>query len=658
MPQFSSSPNSSVESYSGPHPELLDSDLQYNYPMNLDLRPNSELHKRIVTEVLRRAKDASGQASKRWGTWREIERNVTAYVPMDDEETRIKRHDSRKPVRVVVPFSYLMRDIIQTYLTEAFLTRPYHRYDGVGPEDQLGAKLLEQVVDLQNIRFKNGLAYYIQNQDMLTYGFGVVTPTWETLNGFRMDYQPESYDTPWGPSPTGRMIKTMVEEVRCEGNKLHNIDPYRYFADPSTPIHRPQDAEFVAWMQEDNYYNLLTAEMQGSYFNVRYLEAIEGRSSLCGDSSGREEKYGGSGRTSRIKTGTARPVDKLIMYVNLIPAAWGLGTRTYPEKWMFVLGGDQIVLQAQPLNLKHGMFPVAICCPNFDGYTSSPISALEICFPLQEVADFVYSSRLAAVRKSLHDMFLVNPQMVYMPDVLNPSPSKVIRLRKSAWGQPLDNVLKQLEVRDVTGGHFKDLTTVAELIERVTGAVDILQGMSPDTGNDRTTALQVQSQHGAAVSRLQKLARIISIQSMTDMGFMLAEHTQQFMEKAQFVNITGQYAEAFAADLGPMGRLEVMPWDLNICYDVTPHDGTMPGAQYGQALTALFQQAVSVPELAMNFDLTRIFAHMMRLNGVNDIDSFRRIAAPMGMNVQAMPDEQVAAEAQAGNIRPLQGAAA
>jgi len=647
MPQFAAP----YEGSSG-DTSAFDADLGYSYPYNLPLHPRSPLHGKLITELLKRARNSKAHMSKRYPVWREIERNVTAYVPLDSEEERIKEDDHRKPVRVVVPFSYLMRDVISTYLCATFLDSPYHRYTGMGPEDQLGAMFLEQDVSQQDVRFKNGLAYHVQFNDMLTYGFGAITPTWEVETAFRTKWEPEVYNTPFGSMQSGRMVRSNVEQITCEGNRVHNIDPWKLFPDPNTPLHRVQEAEFVMWLQQDNYTNCLAAEQAGTLFNVKYLASCDGTSSLSNDSdTGREDRYGGT--NTRSRNDFSRPIDKLVCYMTLIPSEWGLGTHNYPEKWMFIVAGDKLILQAQPMNLNHRRYPIAIASPQLDGYTSSPISSLEVCFPLQEVADFIYTSRLAAVRKSLNDMFLVNPQMVYMPDVLNPRPGKVIRLRKSAWGQPLDNVLKQLEVRDVTSGHFRDLTTVAEIIERVTGAVDILQGMAPDAGNERTTATQTNNQQAAAVSRLQKVAKLTSIQSMSEMGFFMAEHTQQFKEQASYLKATGQWMQLLAGDLGPSGRMQVMPWDMCVSYDTEIHDGSSPSHNsYGPALKGLFDQALADPELRETYDVTRIFSHLFRLGGVRNIDDFRRVMPPP-MSVQAMPNEEAQAQAQAGNIVPL-----
>lgn len=656
MPQFAPpyEATASVDS------SVLDRNIGYRYPMGLDLHPSSETHKRIVNECLKRARSSQAVMSKRYPTWREIERNVTAYVPMDDEEARTKAEDSRKPVRVVVPLTYLVRDINLTYLSASLLDGSINRLNGVGPEDMLGAMLLQQVLDTQNIRFKNGIAYYIQFQDALTYGFGVVTPTWEVETGYRTQWSDGQYQTPFGPIPTGQKIRTTTEQIVAEGNQIHNIDPYCYFPDTNVPLHRVQDGEFVSWVRSTNYNKLLSQD-NAEYFNVRYLEGIDGRSTLlhnAGSMSGREEKYGSTGTSlTGGANDSTRPVDLLVMYINVIPTEWKIGTRDTPEKWLFIIGGDQIVLAATPVRENHRRFPVGVCCPNLDGYSTSPISALEICFPLQEVGDFVYASRLAAVRRVLQDRYLVNPNMVYTP-ALADSRNNIIPLRKSAWGQPLDNVLKQLEVRDVTAGHFRDLQMVAETIERVTGAVDILQGVAPDSGNERTTARQVDSQRNAATSRLKKMARLISEQSMYDMTYFVASQTQQYMEQPQWVRVMGQWQEALAADLGPSGRMQVMPWDLDCSFDIMPHDGSMPddGAMAATVKMAL-DQALMPGEINMAFDPVRMYANAWRLAGIKNIDDFRRIMPPP-MQVTGMPDDQVAQQVQAGNLRPLDDAAA
>ena len=141
---------------------LMDVSYKYNYPNGLDLRPGSELHNMIVDNVLEYAQTSYGVMKCRHPYWKEIDHKLTAYITLDDAEEIVKDKDPRKPVSVVVPYSYATLETILTYFVSVFLDDPIFRYEGFTSEDKIGAILLEKVVELQCIRNKVGLALHTQ----------------------------------------------------------------------------------------------------------------------------------------------------------------------------------------------------------------------------------------------------------------------------------------------------------------------------------------------------------------------------------------------------------------------------------------------------------------------------------------------------------------
>jgi hypothetical protein len=79
-----------------------------------------------------------------------------------------------------------------------------------------------------------------------------------------------------------------------------------------------------------------------------------------------------------------------------------------------------------------------------------------------------------------------------------------------------------------------------------------------------------------------------------------------------------------------------------------PVDGTLPVDRFAQAnLWREFLRDIgSAPELAQGYDVKKIIAHMMQLAGAKNIKQFE---------IQVTPDQQVAEQAQAGNLVPITG---
>jgi hypothetical protein len=122
-------------------------DFEYKYPKGLDLRPTSETHKKLVTLVYDRARESSQEMKKRYSSWKKVDNSLTAYIRADDAEEVVVKNDERKPISIVVPYSYAALETILTYFVSAFLESPIFRYEGASPEDIIGATELQSSIE-------------------------------------------------------------------------------------------------------------------------------------------------------------------------------------------------------------------------------------------------------------------------------------------------------------------------------------------------------------------------------------------------------------------------------------------------------------------------------------------------------------------------------
>lgn len=627
-------------------------DVGYKYPEGLDLRPGSKLHAKIVKEVLDRARVSYDTMKVRHTNWRKIDKNLTAYIELDDAEQKVKEADDRKPVRIVVPYSYATLETLLAYFTDAFLTEtPIIRYEGYGPDDVVPALLLERVVNLHVEKMKVALALHTMFRDGFVYGFGVGAPSWRVITGQKIikdqgSWYSEMFSRWFGPEQ-----KNMSNAVLFEGNELTAVDPYLVLPDPNVPIHEVQKGEFWGWVDRTNYISLLDEEVgsQGTMFNVQYLKGHTSmKTNIVEDNiSGRGDRFTTG---SPVNTEVNKPADRIFMYINLIPKDWGLGSSPYPEKWMFCVAADKYVIEARKLGLVHNMYPIVTNCPDFDGHSVSPISRLEIIQGLQETLDWLFSSHVANVRKAINDMLVVDPSLVNMNDLKHPGPGRLIRLRKHAWGRGVDNAIKQLAVTDVTRSHIGDSSYVIDLIQRTTAATDSLQGLMR-SGGERVTAQEFSGVRGGAISRLAKSARMTSLQVMQDIGYMFASHTQQFMSEEVYIKINAEWEKVLADEYGidpatlgtRNGRKSIKPNDIIADIDVLIGDGSIDGPDDANTWVNLYGIIAKNEALSQRFDMVRVFKHIARKLGAKNVDRFE---------VKAMPTQAVEQQAQAGNIIP------
>jgi len=128
------------------------------------------------------------------------------------------------------------------------------------------------------------------------------------------------------------------------------------------------------------------------------------------------------------------------------PERLGLDDSTFPEKWLFVVANDSVVIHAQPLGLFHNKFPFEVLELEPDGYAMFKRSMLDIVRPMNDVMNWLVNTHFYNTRKALNDMFVVDPSRVVMKDVLSPEPGKIIRLREEMYGQDVRTAITQFRL--------------------------------------------------------------------------------------------------------------------------------------------------------------------------------------------------------------------
>ena len=635
----------------------LYSNVSYNYAEGINLAPNSKLHKRIIDLVVRMADDSYAQMSKRHTTWNDIDNTLKVYIPADDVEKRVKFKDKRRPTSIVVPYSYATIETIMSYLTKGLLTDAIFQYDGQAPEDTLPAKMLELVVNQQVRRFKSDLEMHTSLRDSLAYGFGASTVSWSEVWGKRTVLQDIPMYGMFGSQMQSNKVKVNQDALLFEGNEVIAIDPYKFLPDPNVSIHNIQAGDYVGWIEFQSFNKLLGDESSGNgYVNVKYLRTnqyVNITSKYSSDASQRIAKR----EPQNTDTSAKRNYVTLIhMYVRLIPKEWELpgteGNRSgeYPEIWLFSIANEQIVLRAMPLGLNHNRYPIAVAAPDYDGYSITPLSRMELIDGLQTTLNWMFNSHVANVRKAINDMLIVDPSLINMEDLANPEPGKLIRLRRSAWGRGVSGAVEQLRVSDITARNMQDAEQIMALMQRASAATDATMGIQR-SGGERVTASEYSGTMQMAVSRLEHIAKIISKQYMIDLAYFHASHTQQLMSQEIYAKASGEWPDRLLQEFGmdPNTSVPISPFDILADFDIIYRDGTTATADalsndfWSRNFAAILQS----DKLGM-FDVQRVFMHMARLNGAKNAADF--IVKEQTPNAILSPDQDVLKDVQAGNL--------
>lgn len=631
-------------------------------PRPIDLLvPRSDVHGKLLEYLRRRLESSERSMSDFYPRWNVNERKVQAYVNLPDYEKLMEQTNKRglppKLVSIVVPYSYAVIQTVATYLLHTFCGRsPIFQVSSYNGDHAVSARNLE--ICLQYNADHNRLSWQIYQGILASeiYQVGVWRVSWKEERKLRTKKSPVQQ---WGmmgmPLGPQGVMATREQELVYSGNEVVSVDPFMFFPDPRVPMTEvARRGEFVFWRSFENKMSVRIAEGAGTYkWTSSIPEQMPQNSYTSRDSSDRAVRSMGQSIAGTDSRGghLASPmiqVDEGTCII--IPADFGLSENTTPEKWLFTIANKSQIIRAEPLEADHDMHPVAVIEPNAIGNSFGSLATADIVGPIQDHISWLLNSHMQNVRGAINNRLVVNPHYIEMKD-LKKDPQEddgawLIRMKQSAFGLKPQDGLYQLQVADVTGTHVRDMETMIRIGLMFVGANENLMGLQDARG--RKTATEVRTAGEAGASRLAAKARIIGAQGISDMAQMMGMNLQQKMDVDFYNRMIGE--KALAGPLNPTGITGDFYYPMN--------DGTLPLDR--AALLSVWQQILMGvardPQLRQDYSIAKIFAFVADLGGARNIDQFKQQpAAQPGVQGQviAQPDQQVAEQAAAGQLRPL-----
>ena len=603
-----------------------------NYPDGSNLKPGTEHHDNIVQALRSYILDAYHTNSRR-DEWDEVDKMLKVYVRTDAD---LKKDSSKGNIdKIVLPTSYVNLETIMSYMVSALLPDPIWKFIGTGPEDELKARLMTQLVSLHAMRFNMAESLITILRSMYAYGIGIGHAVWNNDVEFGVRL-----------SENGRRQKY---KIHYEGNDVVPIDPRTFVFDPNTTINKIQNGDYVAWTTRRNYTYLHNLEANNSkFFNVSYLNT-DGHNTFVNEFySVKEDSNLGTNYESPL----AMPIDITYVYANIIPAYWKLGKSENPEKWFFAIAGGNVLIAANKLDLFHNKYPISIGAPDTDGFSNSPLSRLALTQDLQQHINFLFSSHIANLKVALNNRYIVDPFTVNVADLKKPGPGSIIRLKKGVWGKAkVGDYLAQLPINDVTRQNMEEVGYMTNLIQEVTKATEQAKGQLVNRG-PRISSTQAQNAFASSLGGLEKDAYRIGQQFMQPLGRLFVSHTQQFMSQEVFLTVAGELAESLKRvfpDKVPANNQIGVNYQniLGSPFDVEVRDGTIPGRVNAQTLVQLLQVSGAVPNLLAGLDIKRFFLDIAYELGVKNVEKY------ILPEVEIAPEENIERQVRSGNLQAL-----
>jgi hypothetical protein len=421
-------------------------------------------------------------------------------------------------------------------------------------------------------------------------------------------------------------------------NKIVNISPYDFVCDPTVPLSRFQEGRFaghrviLSWQELKRRselpvtdYLYVLPEVVKRLKNQKSRKVISalgpGSTMISQSRSYFERMRRGNpspdlGLSDKVNKDDGGTVECWVMTARIRPKAYGIYEDDEDELVEFLLAGETDILSVNIRDNTHGDFPYAVAEARPNAHMQFGPSVALIMKPTQDQIDSRKWRHEEQIERS-GMLFLADPTKCNIETVLKDTSRVRQAILRTADGQgePVENIIDQIPVKDSTATFNEEMLYWKKEMEEASGAQPNIQGKTDDPSQ---TLGQYQDVAQMAMGRISTIARNISSRCLVRQTRRIAMNLQQWMSDQQTIRITGQtddhydpetpppkfmtirrepmdadqlkamdaayqQAVATAQQQGqepppmPPELLDAKLVDIQFAFDVTPHDGAMPG---------------------------------------------------------------------------------
>lgn len=606
---------------------------------------------RLVTFIRHHFQMADRVIGSRSRRWNDVEDIWRAYVNPDERNEQSGKLQYPWEESIIVPYTYALGQAIGAYLYTIFTSQqPLQQLQPASGDYVKSADRMELVLDHYARQSAANLLLWGWLLDAIKYGTGISKTLWQT----EVNRVPQSVRQPISLMGValGTTQRTVMREMKTyDGPKSWCVDPWMFYPDPRMPIARFQEGTFVGELQWTSWMTLKSLEKSADNPDGIYEDVDEiprwGYSQAL--SIYRQSKrLMAMGLPDLFQEPTYLHDRGYVLleelWAKIVPSDLGLGPGKRPEMWVFSLANRGKVIRKERVRDSHGKFPYSAWEFSPDLHTTQNPGMAEIVMPLQHFLDWLFNSHMENTRKALNNEFVVDPQRVYVEDITDPAPYRVIRLRPEYMGTDVRDAIWQLPVQDVTRNHLQDVQMIFDLMQRVSAALDALMGVPSAR---RKTASEASGTFQLAANRLKVLAQLMSAEGFVPWTKLNVALVQQWMTDPLMVKIIGPRQSQDTINLPEGALISVSPEDILGEFFFPIHDGSMPldPVRMSETWERIMGGMSKIPPLMAQYDIGKVFERAVKTLGVRNMEDFK-------LRPQVMPDQQVMQNVQRGNLVP------
>lgn len=425
-----------------------------------------------------------------------------------------------------------------------------------------------------------------------------------------------------------------TQTIDYEGNKILRINPYNLIFDPTVDLNELHLAgAYCGWVERTNYVhakytvhalsddfkqmNKLAEAFNKTPENLHYIPKILDE---VPNPENWDEFFGF--RPANSAANSSGKYEFLHLYMRIIPKEYEIiaPQAGSPGTWKFIfLNG--ILIFAQPL--LQWEFPL-VCSQLIDeGQGMQAKSFCEQLMDIQDAGSFLQAARFASLRRAISDRALYDPTRIRAADINSANPEAKIPVQLNQYHPDLNSAYQPIPYRDdMAGSYSQEFVQMLSFADEVSGITKPFQG-SFVKGN--RTLHEFQEIMGNAESRLEVLGLAIATQNIHAIKERLKQNYLTFAINEQIFDQKSR--QEVTVDAEQMNKVKDA---------IQLSDGSLPSSKIISAdmIQVALQAMPAMPELAQKYDVSELFIHMLKNQGLEDLDDFRReTQAPAGQPV-------------------------
>ena len=439
--------------------------------------------------------------------------------------------------------------------------------------------------------------------------------------------------------------RTMAETVK-RGFSITHLDPYNTFWDTSVPAALlAEEGEFAGYFERKSsiqlHKYLLSLPINNGY-NHRLREIKDSQNS-CGNyytpnivdydpTTGITNWDSHFDSMLNVATGASNSHEVTTVYCRIVPADFSMEVpaKGTPQIWKFVVVNMKYIVYAECKSNAHDYLPIILGQP-FESNLKYQQKALpEELATLQDLASKLWSMEVESSRRIVSNREVYNPLLVRSEDINNPSPTAKIALRNAAYNQDIRQAVYSIPYNDPAIGTRSSLAQgIAQFASIVTGQNQVSNGQFVKGNKTNDQFNEVLSRSDA---RQVAMAVLLEDQFFGVLKHILLYDLLQYQQPMKVF------------DLDSKQEIEVAPEKfLDTAIEFTINDSLSLGEDNVSPDTIMvaMQTMQSLPQLAQQYDIGKVFAFMMNKSGLKHLEQFLITQPP-----QVTPEQQIAGTVQ------------